>query len=89
MEIQNSPTPEETITSDIEKELISSSKRQEDHRHSTSEKKTNRKAESDAAVKRRKLSNIERKMLERLLGEYETALATVLRQKRERLPLLR
>ncbi|KAG5894694.1 hypothetical protein JTB14_034742 [Gonioctena quinquepunctata] len=80
MEVQVSPTPEETNTSDIERELLSSPV-EEEHRPSAAEGEIDRETEGDASVKRKILSKMGRKMLKRLLGgvEYKTALATVLR----------
>ncbi|KAG5874687.1 hypothetical protein JTB14_024077 [Gonioctena quinquepunctata] len=68
MEVQVSPTPEETIISDIERELLSSSKDSEDHTHSAAEKETDRETEGDTALKRKILSKMERKMPKRVLG---------------------
>ncbi|KAG5866236.1 hypothetical protein JTB14_027638 [Gonioctena quinquepunctata] len=82
MEVQGSPTPEETITSHTERDLLSIPKGAEDHRHSIAERETDRETDGDAAVKRRRLPKRGRKVLRRLLGEgveYETALAKVLR----------
>ncbi|KAG5872578.1 hypothetical protein JTB14_035558 [Gonioctena quinquepunctata] len=47
-------TPEETITSDIERALFSSPKDSEDHRHSVAKGETDRETEGDAAVNRRR-----------------------------------
>ncbi|KAG5873120.1 hypothetical protein JTB14_031624 [Gonioctena quinquepunctata] len=69
MEVQVSPTQEEKITSDIERELLSSPKDSEDHRHYAAEGETDREKEGDAAVERKRLSKMGRKMLKRLLGE--------------------
>ncbi|KAG5890731.1 hypothetical protein JTB14_026037 [Gonioctena quinquepunctata] len=71
MEVQVSPTPEETITSDIERELLSYPKDPEDHRNSAVEVKTDRETEGNAAENIQIMSKMGRKMLKRREGvEY-------------------